>query len=154
MSYPDYEEFLESLNAQGVRYLVVGGFAFSFHAIPRTTKDLDLFIDSTQNNIEAVLAAIRDFFGGYEMGVRSEDLSEPGKFVQLGVSPHRIDLINSLASHLDFSEAWSRKVEAKFGNAPTYFLDLEDLIREKEKAGRPQDLVDLQALRRARGLRT
>jgi hypothetical protein len=97
MSYPDYEEFLESLNAQGVRYLVVGGFAFS---------------------------------------------------------SHRIDLINSLASHLDFSEAWSRKVEAKFGNAPTYFLDLEDLIREKEKAGRPQDLVDLQALRRARGLRT
>jgi hypothetical protein len=41
---PEYEEFLESFNAHGVRYLVVGAHPVAFHARPRATKDLDLFI--------------------------------------------------------------------------------------------------------------
>ncbi|HXU43898.1 MAG TPA: nucleotidyl transferase AbiEii/AbiGii toxin family protein [Thermoanaerobaculia bacterium] len=150
MNYPDYEEFLESCNARGVRYLVVGGFAYSFHAIPRATKDLDLFIDPTSANVEAILDAIREFFGGFEMAIRAEDLLEPGRIVQLGISPHRIDLMTRLASRVDFEDAWERRRNAKFGRVPAFFLDLDDLIREKESAGRPQDLADLAGLRRAR----
>jgi hypothetical protein len=146
----EYEEFLASCNAKSVRYLIVGGFAYSLYAIPRATKDLDLFIDPTPENVEAALDAIREFFGGYEIGFSSGDLLAPGSIVQLGVSPHRIDLLNRLASRIEFADAWERRVEKAFGTVPANFLDLDDLILEKETAGRPQDLVDVAHLRRAK----
>lgn len=39
--YPDFKELLSRFNAHKVKYLVVGGYAVSFHAQPRATKDLD-----------------------------------------------------------------------------------------------------------------
>ena len=41
MPHRDFEEFIDSLDAEGVRYLVVGAHAVAFHARPRATKDLD-----------------------------------------------------------------------------------------------------------------
>jgi hypothetical protein len=40
----DFKEFIELLNENKVRYLVVGGYAVTFHGHPRYTKDID-FID-------------------------------------------------------------------------------------------------------------
>ncbi len=49
---------------------------------------------------------------------------------------------------------WEARVltleEAEEERVPAFYLDLDDLIREKESAGRPQDLVDLAGLRRAK----
>jgi hypothetical protein len=42
--YDDFKELLSALNAHRVRYLIVGGYAVSFHAEPRATKDLDILI--------------------------------------------------------------------------------------------------------------
>lgn len=38
----DFKEFIASLNANHVRYLVVGGYAVALHGHPRYTKDLDM----------------------------------------------------------------------------------------------------------------
>ena len=37
----DFKEFIELLNENKVRYLVVGGYAVAFHGHPRYTKDFD-----------------------------------------------------------------------------------------------------------------
>jgi hypothetical protein len=50
-----------------------------------------------------------------------------------------------------FDEVWSRRVHDRFGQTPTAFASLDDLIRMKEAAGRPKDLEDLRVLRRLRG---
>jgi hypothetical protein len=42
--YQDYKDLLSAFNAHGVRYLIVGGYAVIFHAQPRFTKDIDIFI--------------------------------------------------------------------------------------------------------------
>ena len=42
--YQDYKDLLSAFHAHGVKYLVVGGYAVIFHAQPRFTKDIDLFI--------------------------------------------------------------------------------------------------------------
>ena len=44
----DFKELFASLNAEGVRYLVVGGYAVSLHAEPRATKDLDILVDAAK----------------------------------------------------------------------------------------------------------
>jgi len=55
----DYEEFVESLNASGARYLIVGAHAVAFHARPRATKDFDVFIEPSPDNAERVLRNYR-----------------------------------------------------------------------------------------------
>lgn len=147
MKSRDYEEFVESLHRAGAKYLIVGAHAVAFHARPRATKDLDLLLEPTSGNAERVLAAIRDFLGT-DLSLKPEDLSTPGKIVQLGIAPTRIDLLAKIAGVDDFTAAWERRIEAHFGDTPACYLSLEDLIRAKTEAGRDQDKADLRSLRR------
>jgi predicted nucleotidyltransferase len=149
MKSRDYEEFVESLNASGARYLIIGAHAVAFHARPRATKDFDVFIEPTADNVERVLVAIRDFLGS-DLGLTAEDLTTPGRIVQLGVAPSRIDLLSRLAGRRDFASAWESRVDAKFGDVDAHYLSLDDLIQEKESADRDQDRADLRSLRRVR----
>lgn len=143
----DYEEFVESLNASGARYLIVGAHAVAFHARPRATKDFDIFIEPSSDNAERVLAAIRSFLDS-DLGLTVTDLTTPGSVIQLGVAPSRIDVLSRLAGIHDFQAAWDARVDAKYGDVDAHYLSLEDLIREKESSGRDQDLADLRSLRR------
>jgi predicted nucleotidyltransferase len=149
MKSRDYEEFVESLNESGARYLIVGAHAVAFHARPRATKDLDILIEPTRANAERVLAAVRDFLGS-DLGLTVEDLTTPGRIVQLGVAPSRIDLLSRLAGNQDFDALWASRTNAKFGEVDAHYLSLDDLIKEKESADRDQDRADVRSLLRVR----
>ncbi|MGH2571684.1 MAG: nucleotidyltransferase [bacterium] len=147
MASRDYEEFIGALNERRARYLIVGAHAVAFHAQPRATK-LDLFVEPTTENAQRVLDAMRDFFGGADLGYGVEDLTDPEWIVQLGVAPVRIDLHAGLEGLPDFERAWAGRVDAPFGSVDAHYLGLDDLLRAKEAAGREQDRADLVALRR------
>ena len=49
---------LSAFHAHGVKYLIVGGYAVSFHGQPRATKDIDLFIKADRANAKAAYAAL------------------------------------------------------------------------------------------------
>jgi Nucleotidyl transferase of unknown function (DUF2204) len=151
MASRDYEEFIAALNAHGVRYLVVGAHAVAFHARPRATKDLDILIDPTPRNARRALAALRDFFGGAELGYSVEDVTDPRWIIQLGVAPVRVDLISEIPGLASFEAAWRNRVSARFGTVPAHYIGLDELIRAKEAARRPQDRADLRILQRAKG---
>jgi predicted nucleotidyltransferase len=55
----DFREFIQSLNDNGVRYLVIGGYAVAFHGYPRYTKDMDVWIDMDAENAANMKAAGR-----------------------------------------------------------------------------------------------
>lgn len=59
--YQDYKDLLSAFQSRGVKYLVVGGCSVIYHAQPRFTNDLDLFISSAPANAEATYAALSDF---------------------------------------------------------------------------------------------
>ncbi len=61
--HQDFKELLSAFNAGQVRYLIVGGYAVSFHAQPRATKDLDILIGADAENSRAVFAALAKFGG-------------------------------------------------------------------------------------------
>jgi hypothetical protein len=149
MAHRDYEEFLESLNSRGVRYLIAGAHALGYHARPRATRGIDIFFDPSAENARKVRAAIRDFFGGADLGFTMEDLTNPKMIIHLGVAPVRIDLIGGPAGIADFSDAWRRRVDDVFGAVKAHYLSLADLIASKQAAGRLQDKADLRVLQRA-----
>ena len=57
----DFKDLLSVFDAQKVEYLIVGGYAVSYHAQPRATKDLDLWISSDAENARAVHRALAEF---------------------------------------------------------------------------------------------
>jgi hypothetical protein len=149
MPSQDYEEFIAAFNAHGVRSLVIGAHAVAYHARPRATKDLDVWIDPTPANARKALAALRDFFGGADLGYTVEDIMDPDCIIQLGVAPVRVDLLSAIPGCPDFQAAWKRRVAGRFGGVPTAYIGLRDLIRNKEATLRPQDRADAGVLRRA-----
>ena len=50
------------MNAEGARYLLVDGYAVGFHAEPRFTKDLDLWIEASAANSERVYSALKPLY--------------------------------------------------------------------------------------------
>ncbi len=150
MRYRDYEEFIAALNAHDVRYLIVGAHAVAFHATPRATRDLDVYLDPEEKNATRALAALHAFFGGADLGYSVADLTDPNMVIQLGVPPVRIDVLTSLDGIPSFRGAWDRRADAAYGPVPAHYLGLDDLIAAKEATDRPQDRADVASLRKKR----
>jgi len=103
----DFKEFLELLNVNQVRYLVVDGYAVAIHGHPRYTKDIDIWIESTPENAEKLVLAL-DQFGFASLGLKESDFREPDTIIQLGYPPNRIDLLTSLLG-VEISECYAEK---------------------------------------------
>jgi hypothetical protein len=88
----DQRDLLLALNAHNVRYLVVGGYAYSYYAEPRATKDLDVFVDSSPENAVSVFEALADF-GAPLSGMTPKDFQDGKSWFQVGVVLGRIDVI-------------------------------------------------------------
>jgi hypothetical protein len=142
---PDFKEFLQLLNDNQVRYLVTGGYAVAFHGYPRYTKDLDIWIELSRDNAQKLIAAL-DEFGFASLGLSEQDFLEPGTVIQLGHPPNRIDLLTTVTG-VDFATCYRSRIVIRVDDSDVSFIDLDNLRKNKQAVGRPQDLADLDNLR-------
>lgn len=148
-AFRDFSEFFELLNAHEVRYLIIGGVAYNYHAEPRQTKDIDVWAEPTTENVRRLRDAIAEF--GYPTDeLDDEKLLGPSSIVMLGVPPWRIDVLMR-PKGVEFPACHPRGVAAHYGDVPVRVLGRDDLIAAKQAAGRPQDLVDIANLRAMAG---
>lgn len=145
----DWKEFLQSLNSNSVDYTLVGAFSVMYHAIPRTTGDIDILVRPTLENGARVVAALRDLGFG-SLGLTAEDFVVPGQFLQLGYVPNRIDLLTAI-SGVTIEEIWAGRVCADLEGIPVWILGKAELIRNKRSVGRLKDRTDLEILERPTG---
>jgi hypothetical protein len=140
----DFAEFFELLNKNRVQYLIVGGYAYSVHAEPRYTKDIDIFYENSNENAGRLLKAI-EMFGFKSLKLSLDDFTKPGRIIQIGNPPLRIVLLNDIDG-VTFEEAWKGKIRTTYGGQTVYVIGKTDLIKNKKAAGRKQDLVDIDNL--------
>ncbi len=140
----DFKEFIELLNQNSARYLVVGGYAVALHGHPRYTKHIDIWIELAEENAAKVIKAI-DQFGFGSLGLRVEDFLVPDQIIQLGYPPNRIDLLTSLPG-VDFEDCYATRIQVAIEQVNVNFIDLENLKKNKMATGRLQDLADLENL--------
>jgi hypothetical protein len=145
-STPDLADFVQALSRHGVEYLVVGGHAVGFHSRPRATKDLDIWIEPSEDNRQRIEAALVDYGAPSEI-VQTVMRAKLDEIVWFGRPPNRIDLLQSLPG-VEFQEAKTRAAYADSGDQRIPIIGVEDLIRNKECVARDQDLVDVKVLRR------
>lgn len=121
------------------------GYAVAAHGHPRYTGDLDIWVWRGAENADGLLAALEDFGFG-SLGLVATDFTEPGRVVQLGYPPARIDLLTSIDG-VEFVACFDRRVEVVLDGLPVPFIAVDDLRRNKASSGRPQDIADLAALK-------
>ncbi len=152
----DFSELLSAFNARRARFLLVGAYALSFYGRPRTTGDLDLWIESTASNARRVFDALADF-GAPTESISPADFTEPGTVFQIGVAPRRIDILTSLTG-LRFETAWKSRRRARYGRIPIHLLSERDFVTNKRALGRTRDLADAEEvetiLKRPKGRRS
>lgn len=142
---PDFEDLLSALSAERAEFLVVGAYAVTHHTEPRYTKDLDVWVRPTPANARRVFRAL-ERFGAPVANLRVKDLHTPGIIFQIGVEPNRIDVLTEVDG-VDFAEAWERRAPGRLGRCDVAYLSVKDLITNKRRVGRPQDLLDVAKLR-------
>lgn len=142
----DFKEFFASLNDRRVEFLVIGGVAYNFHAPPRATKDIDVWVRPTSGNLQRLLAAIAAF-GFPTHDIDLADLAANPRVLMLGRVPFRIDILTRPAG-VDWDSAWPRRAAGDYDGVPVGYLSRIDLIAAKRAAGRPRDLADVAELER------
>ncbi len=91
----DYRDMLQRLHAEGVKFMLVGGYALAAHGHPRSTLDIDLWVMASADNAVAVMRALKRF-GAPLREVSAVDFETEGTVLQIGVAPRRIDILTKI----------------------------------------------------------
>ena len=137
----DFEDILILLERHKVQYLVIGGLAFIYHAKPRYTKDIDLWINPQPKNIELTNRVLIEFGSPLLLEHNNYD-----QIVQIGVAPNRIDLILKVPG-MRFNTAWKKRIRGHYGKAKINWIDLDSLIQIKKRIDNPRHQEDVRVLR-------
>lgn len=140
----DFEDLLELFDRHDVHYLIIGGLAFIFHAKPRYTKDMDIWLDADFGNVERANRALSEF-GAPDL----LDPYNPDEILQLGAAPNRIDLLRAVVG-FEFGTFWPRRIESRYGRARARWIDLDGLIAIKSRIDHPRHREDVRILKQVR----
>jgi hypothetical protein len=140
--YAQAEEIRNAFARHGVRYLFIGKSGAILLGYPDTTQDADLFLEKSEANGAAAVAALREL--GFDLTeAQAEEIRRGKDFVQLKNGPYDLDLVFAPDGIESFQDAWRRRVEVE--GFPVCHPD--DIIRSKEAANRVKDRESLPRLR-------
>ena len=141
---PDFKEFLKLLNANRVKYLLIGGYAVAYHGFPRATGDMDIWVDMEKTNAEKVVSALKSL--GFDLPSLTPALFlKEDQIIRMGNPPYRIE-ISTTISGVHFEDCYQNRIVANIGGIETLIIDLISLKTNKKAAGRYKDLNDLENL--------
>ena len=140
----DFKEFLKLLNANGVEYLLIGGYAVGYHGYPRATNDIDIWIAMNQENAGKITRSLKEF--GFDMPDLTPELFlQKDRMVRLGLPPMRIEVLVEI-SGVQFKECYEERVDDVIDGIPVKLISLRHLKINKKASGRYKDLDDLEHL--------
>ena len=132
----NFRDMLSALSEADVDFLVVGAYAMAAHGCPRATGDIDFWVRPTKENASRVWNAL-SVFGAPMSQLTVHDFSTPDIVFQIGVAPHRIDILTSI-SGVDFELAWSNKMLVAIDGLTVPVIGRSELLANKRASGRPK----------------
>jgi predicted nucleotidyltransferase len=117
------------LNAAEARYFIVGGYACILHGIIRTTKDVDLLVEPSEDNLRKVLAGLARMEDGWAKELTPKDLLEN---VVVKISDEVEVDVSTQAWKVRYADAQATAQEVEIEGVRIPFVGLETLIASKE----------------------
>lgn len=139
----DFRDFILALNKQEVEFILIGGYSVMLYSYPRTTGDLDIWLNRTEANYNKLAKAFLDF-GLPISTIPLEDFlhNEELEVYSFGRQPVAIDLLVKVKG-LTFKEAYPNSIIMSPDGFPVRVVGYWDLVKLKKAAGRNKDLDDL-----------
>jgi len=138
----DLVTLCKSLNTAGVKYVVIGGFAVNYYGYPRATVDIDLLVDSSDDNISKIRKALAYLPAKASEKILTSDI-EQYKVVRVS-DDIVIDLMEN-ACEVTYKKAGIEYF--KFKNVTIPIATLPTLIKTKQHSIRPKDKEDIKFLK-------
>lgn len=159
--WPDFDprRMLRSLTEAGVDFVVIGGVAVILSGYGRATRDLDIVFAGDEANLEALGGVL------VELEATLRGISDDIPFVAdaqtlagiqlltLETSLGWLDVHRSVAGVRSYETLRRRAERVSLDGIPVLVASVDDLISMKSAAGRPVDLIDLEALSAIKRLR-
>ncbi len=139
----DFQDFIQGLNKNEVRYILVGGYAVILHGYIRSTSDMDIWVDKTSENYQKLRMAIKEF--GAPSISESEFLGDEFNVWGIGKEPNRIEIMNEVKG-LTFDIAYQESAIYQQENLKIRFINFNHLLDAKKAAGRFKDKNDIEQL--------
>lgn len=145
---PSHLDILSLFNDKGVRYLLIGGYAVIAHGYARTTGDLDLWIEPSNENKLILCDALESAgFDPFDLHTLKELDFTSYLVFSIGEEPQKIDFITRV-NLVDFQEAFTNKIDFHNDNITLPLVRLQDLILMKINTGRSKDASDIEELQK------
>lgn len=151
----DAPAIVAALQKHAVRFVVIGGVAAIAHGSPLPTEDLDVTPDRSPDNLQSLVAALRDLdaklrteSGGVAFPIDPQMLAGAEMWT-LTTRAGDLDLVFDPPGTRGYDDLRRGAVELDLGSGgPVLVASLPDVIRSKEASNREKDRMQLPALRR------
>lgn len=148
MNYAASRKILAAFEEEGVRYLVFGGAAMNLHGLPRFTEVLDVFVEPTRENVEAVKRALRKVYDDPSIDEISAD-ELVGEYPAVQYVPpegdFHVDILTRLGEAFRFEDL--EPDETTLDGVKVRLVSPRTLFRMKKDTVRPKDRLDADGLR-------
>ncbi len=148
----NFLDLLQLFEEHKVKYLIIGGYAVSFYSEPRYTKDIDFWIECSLSNGKRLIKAL-DEFGAPLAAISAKDFATKGTAYTAGLPPLRFDILTRIPGAL-FENAFKSRTKIRIGKTNVNYISFTDLLKVKAAAGRPQDKLDLEKLKKFKPILT
>ena len=133
----DLVRVCKELNKEGVKYVLIGGFAINYYGFPRGTEDIDLLVEPSEENILKIKKALSFLQDNAVKEVNPDDI-EKYEVVRLA-DEITIDLLKK-ACDITYDKAKAEYFEFRGVSIPV--ANIVTMIGTKQGI-RPRDKEDL-----------
>jgi len=153
------QNLLKLLVHSPVEFVLVGGFAAVLHGCNQTTRDIDICIIYSPEQIQLLRNTLKAHHPRHRMTHQNvsfldepKDLSKKQDF-HLGTDLGMLDVISSIKGVGDYYDVLRNSDEIELYGGKCRLISIDDLIKSKKKLGRHRDLItamELEAIREER----
>jgi predicted nucleotidyltransferase len=141
----DFRDFIQCLNTANVEYILVGGYAVILRGYSRSTGDMDIWVNRTDENYQKLLTAAVQFGLPAQALARDKFFSDEFDVFSFGRPPFAIEIMTAVKG-LAFDHTFRQAVMEHVDGIDVRVIHLNQLIEAKKASGRNKDLNDIENL--------
>ena len=140
------------LSGHGVRFVMIGGFGGRLHGSPTVTNDLDICYARDGQNLESLAAALVELRAKLRGASPDAPFLLDAKTLEMGdhftfvTEAGNLDILGTPSGVKGFDDLDRTAVRMDLDGLPVRVASIDDLIRMKQAAGRPKDLIEVEVL--------